>query len=170
MRVLSEGSNQGWVGVGAGPLGWLQAVSTAPQAMLFEKSEEDRLWGAAVGNSVYLAETSQERRGKTRKRKEGCLALQPTLLRQECDKKHAKGPGSKMLQLWPLVFQCMTRHNQLSHCMWQAGRAHAISTVCSLWWCHCQTNQHIILLLWLLRAQVTNWQPLCFFCLDFVAF
>lgn len=63
-----------------------------------------------------------------------------TLLRQECNKKHVNGPGSKMLQLWPLVFQCMTRHSQFSHCMWQAGRAHANSTVWSLLRCRCQTS------------------------------
>lgn len=54
---------------------------------------------------LKLAKEEEERQ---KRGKRDALPFGQTLLHQECNKKRANGPGSKMLQLWPLVFQCMT--------------------------------------------------------------
>lgn len=66
--------------------------------------------GAAVGNSVHSAETSQRRTGKTREGRErdalrSDQAVHQHLLHHEYNKKHVREPGSNRLESCPLDFQ-----------------------------------------------------------------
>lgn len=78
------------------------ADSTAPQAVLFNKSEQEELWGSRGKQRTLVpsAETSQGRRGKTRGKRDALpfgQIVHPHLLHQEDNKKHARGPASDVL-------------------------------------------------------------------------